>query len=148
MKNNNLYLIPVCMLLMLTVWLVRPSFAQDDAPDEASPNPALEREVVDLKERVAALERMLGEERESRPSVALRLRALEISVEELERQGEGDDDEDRVDDRAIRDIIRRLDTAETRIERMDRNRIGAVERRLDAAERDIRGLETRVRRLE
>lgn len=147
MKPHNLYLMALCMLLVLTVWLVRPSLAQDDAPDE-SPAPAVEREVADLKERVAALERMLGETRESRPSVALRLRALEISVEELERQEEGDDDEDRGDDRVIRDITRRLDTAETRIERMDRNRIGAVERRLDAAERDVRGLETRVRRLE
>ena len=142
------YYLPLAVLLLVIACLISPVLAQDDPAPPPDPNAALTQEVAQLKERIAALERLTGVERETRPSLVLRIRSLEISVAELERQADEGEDEGQGDDRTVRDLTRRLEAAETRLERLDRNRFGALERRMDAAERDIRGLETRVRRLE
>lgn len=145
MKATHLYL-SLAMLLLIAAYLISPVLAED-APVPA-PDLALKKEVEELKERVASLERLIGIERENRPNLVLRIRSLELSVDELERDAAEDDDSAPADDRAVRDLTRRVEANETRLERLDRNRFGALERRMDAAEREIRSLESRVRRLD
>ena len=146
MQSIRRYL-PLVVLLLVAAYLISPVLAAQEGPAPA-PDEALEQEVAELKERVAALERLVGQERESRPSVVLRLRALEIDVDELERAADRGEGEERGDDRAVRDLTRRLQAAETRLERLDRNRFPTLERQINAIERQMRSLETRVRRLE
>lgn len=145
MKHVHVYL-SLAVLLIVTAYLISPVLAQDAPP--AEPDRELKREVEALQEKVAGLERLVGQERETRPSLVLRIRSLELSVDELERDSEEDDGDGAGDGRAVRDLTRRVEANETRLERLDRNRFGALERRMDAAEREIRSLETRVRRLE
>jgi len=145
MKPIHVYLSFVIMLLA-AAYLVSPVFAED-APAPV-PDHAVKKEVEELKERVASLERLVGIERENRPNLVLRIRSLELSVDELERDAAEDESNEPGDGRAVRDLTRRVEANETRLERLDRNRLGALERRMDTAEREIRSLESRLRRLE
>jgi chromosome segregation ATPase len=143
MKGNVL---PLALLLAaIAVWSVRPAVGDDGD----TPAPTVEQQLADHEERIAQLERQLGDPARAGGSIDARLRAVELEVEQLERDleeaGEGGGDDDGT---MLRALQRRLESLATRIERIDRNRLVTAERDITNLQREVRDLDQRLRRIE
>lgn len=145
LKRNALSI--ALVLASLAVWSVRPAVGDDDGG--ADPAPTVDQQLADHEERLAELERQLGEPARAAGSIDARLSAVELEVAQLERDIEGAGEGDGEDDGTmLRALQRRLEALATRIERIDRNRLVTVERDIANLQREVRDLNQRLRRVE
>lgn len=144
LKRNALSI--ALVLASLAVWSARPAVGDDDGAD---PAPTVDQQLADHEERLAELERQLGEPARAAGSIDARLSAVELEVAQLERDIEGAGEGDGEDDGTmLRALQRRLEALATRIERIDRNRLVTAERDIANLQREVRDLNQRLRRVE